>query len=65
MSEVELYSYDKYLEYHLYTIKDEYYFYTSIYYNGTCVRYNVKGLSYESCINGCKDIIDCWEDMGE
>lgn len=60
--EQELYSFDRYLGHIIYINEDNGMYYGEIYFNGTCLHYNVKALTGESCLNKCKSIID---DEGE
>ena len=56
--EEELYACDRYCGYILYTVKYDGEFYTTIYYNGTCIKQDIRADSYSCVMSLCKDFID-------
>lgn len=60
----ELYSYDNYKGYKIFIEQERYddsdyiFYFGEVYINGTCVVKNAKALTYDKCLQKCKDEID-------
>lgn len=54
----ELFSYDKYKGFNIFINDDLDFFYGDVYFNGTQMERDIKGISAESCLQKCKDKVD-------